>query len=85
MPDEYRRAPGCASGCRVIDGNGRRVIAPLRVDWYRMAREWNNRKATCYWCGAYSFPHAKGRGFCTHNARLTTEQLQERHEQGRYA
>ena len=83
-PDEYVRPPRCASGCRVTDATGRRVHAPLRVDWYRMAKEWHS-KATCYWCGGYSFPHARGRGFCAYNPHLTAEQLRERAEEGRWA
>lgn len=84
-PDEYVRPPRCPAGCRILDDRGRAIgWAPLRVDWWRMAREWHS-PSTCHHCGCYSFPHARGRGFCFHNPTLTAEQLQERHETGRWA
>lgn len=83
-PDEYVRPPRCRSNCRICDETGRHLrFAPLRIDWWRMAKEWGAKP--CYWCGGYSFPHARGRGFCIYNPRLTAEQCQERHEEGRWA
>jgi hypothetical protein len=83
-PDEYVRAPRCRSGCRIRDERGRVIgYAPLRVDWWRIAKEWGAKP--CYHCGGYSFPHARGRGWCVHNPRLTAEALQERAESGRWA
>jgi hypothetical protein len=72
-PDSYRRPRKCPS-CRRKD--------TLRVDWYRVAREWRVRPCRC---SNYTFPHARGRGYCEHNPSLTAEQLKERYEQGRWA
>jgi len=82
-PDEYRKPPKCPSGCRkrragrVVEG-----FAELRVDFYRILKEWG---APACNCGEYSFPHARGRGYCTHNAKLTAEDYQARAEEGRWA
>jgi hypothetical protein len=65
-PDEYIRAPKCKR-C------GRR--GTLRVDKYRTAGKERRRPCNCY---GYSFPHAKGRGWCDHNPKLTLEDLEQR-------
>lgn len=72
-PDEYQRPPRCP-GCR--------QRGTLRVDRHRMRREWGVRPCKCY---GYSFPHAKGRGYCDHNLKLTAEDFREREENNRWA
>lgn len=84
-PDDYiRRPPRCRYGCRIRDAQGRTLrFAPLRIDWWRIAKEWGARP--CYWCGGYSFPHARGRGYCEHNPKLTMQMRQDREEERRWA
>jgi len=72
QPDEYTRPRQCRHGCR----------APLRIDWYRMAAEWHRKPCRC---DGYSFPHARGRGYCMHNPELSADMLRERYEAGAYA
>jgi hypothetical protein len=51
---QYVRTPRCT-----------RCNAPItRVDWYRMKIEWEAEPCNC---GAYAYPHARGRGACVHN------------------
>lgn len=65
-PNEYARTPRCIA-CRQMT---------VKVDRYRCRVE-NRNPCRCY---GYSFPHAKGRGWCDHNPRVTTEMLQEREQ-----
>lgn len=60
-PDHYIRTPPCRT-C------GRKR---WRVDRYRMAVELKRKPCTC--CTVYVFPHAKGRGWCINNPKLTHE------------
>lgn len=69
-PGEYIRPPRCRS-C----GKGH-----YRPDPYRTSGREHAGK-TCR-CGNYSYPHARGRGYCIHNPKLTPEMLQQREEQG---
>jgi hypothetical protein len=80
QPSEYtRRTPRCPGGCRITNAEGQRVPALLRIDWYRMAREWKVERPCV--CGMwYSFPHARGRGWCEHNPKITAEDLQDLYE-----
>ncbi len=64
-PDEYLRPKKCRCCKKGL----------LRVDRYRQRIE--TRKAVCK-CFSYSFPHAKGRGWCEHNKRLTERDFEER-------
>jgi hypothetical protein len=70
QPDEYLRAPKCC---------GRRA---WRIDWYRMAAEWHVKACRC---DEYSFPHAKARGYCTHNQSVTLDDRRERWENKQWA
>lgn len=72
-PEAYVRPARCPS-CR------RR--GTMRVDWFRVVKEWHARPCRCF---GYSFPHARGRGYCEHNARLTADDLREREESRRWA
>lgn len=88
QPDEYIRVHRC--GCR----RERKRIAKAarlgisrpqtwRVDKYRTdGRE--QRGKTCN-CLGYSHPHFRARGFCDHNPRITIDDLQARHESGRWS
>lgn len=67
-PSHYVIAPKC-KGC------GR--CGTMRVDWYRIAKEWGVRPCRCL---AYTFPHLRGRGYCEHNPAITAEHLRERWE-----
>lgn len=77
-PENYIRIPPCR-GC------GSRHY---RVDRYRERVETGiggkHRRCNCL---GYSFPHAKGRGWCEHNDKLTADLLQARWSggHGRYA
>ena len=59
-PTEYVRTKRCRC-C----GKGE-----LRVDRYRQRVETKRNLCHCSW---YSFPHAKGRGYCEHNRALAGE------------
>lgn len=69
-PDEYVRP----RRCRVCGKAG------VAVDRYRARGE--RRRNVCYpgrgGCYAYSFPHARGRGWCEHNKSLTPQMVAER-------
>lgn len=56
-PDDYVRQPKCR-----MCGKGLLII-----DRYRIKVE---NKTPCK-CWGYSFPHARGRGFCEHNHNLS--------------
>lgn len=75
-PDEYVRLPPCRA-CGKAAG--------YRVDRWRMAHEVGQGAPKPCQCGAYSFPHRKGHGWCDYNARLTAEDMQTRWEEGSYA
>lgn len=70
-PDEYVRP--AALRCHAC-GKGRYRPDPHRTT----GKEW---RKPCT-CSNYHFPHARGRGFCTHNPRLTPEMMQAREEAG---
>lgn len=71
-PDEYVRPKRCRS-C----GKGR-----LRVDKYRNTGREQRKCGTCKpdltGCCGYSFPHAKGRGWCDSNPALSMDDLAAR-------
>ncbi|QJB22127.1 hypothetical protein XccvBFoX7_gp69c [Xanthomonas phage FoX7] len=73
QPEEYRRAPRCKSRCNP---------GTLRIDWYRIAAEWHARPCTC---DEYTFPHARGRGYCKHNPKISLDDREERYDQRRWA
>lgn len=58
-PTEYLRTKRCKF-CRKGE---------LRVDRFRVKRE-NKNPCRCSW---YSFPHARGRGYCEHNTAKVGE------------
>ncbi|WNL50891.1 hypothetical protein Murka_0055 [Xanthomonas phage Murka] len=47
-----------------------------------MAAEWHVRPCRC---DEYSFPHAKGRGFCKHNPVITLDDRKQRYEEGKWS
>lgn len=48
-----------------------------RVDKYRNTGREQKAVGTCR-CDHYSHPHAKGRGWCIHNTKITIEALEQR-------
>lgn len=70
-PAEYIRVPKC----------GRCGASLTYVDARRMKKEWGDKKNRCC-CYGYAFPHARGRGYCDHNPKLTAEDLRLREEGG---
>lgn len=72
LPDQYIRERRCSCKRR----------GQYRVDWYRMAAEWGVKPCRC---DEYSFPHAHGRGFCTHNQAVTIDDRKQRYEERRWA
>lgn len=64
-PDAYLRRPKCRA-CKV---------GTIHVDRYRNTREENANPCKC---SGYSFPHARGRGWCEHSTKWTAEDLHER-------
>lgn len=71
-PAEYTKHPPKCPRC------GTRITY---IDTHRARAEWGNKKARCC-CYGYAFPHARGRGFCNHNPKLTAEDLRVREEGG---
>lgn len=69
QPLEYVRPPKC----------GRCGAKITYIDFRRVRREWKMKPCRCY---GYAFPHARGRGYCEHNAKLTAEDLRLREEGG---
>ena len=69
QPAQYKRAPKCARCGSVLS----------YIDHHRIRKEWKVRPCRCY---GYAFPHAKGRGYCDHNPKLTAEDLRRREEGG---
>jgi hypothetical protein len=68
-PLEYKRPPKCG-----------RCGKPLSfIDFYRIRKEWKKKPCHCY---GYAFPHARGRGYCDYNPKLTAEDLRLREEGG---
>lgn len=72
-PSNYVREPVCQR-C----GKGH-----YRPDKYRTSGREHKGK-TCR-CGGYSFPHHRGRGYCTHNPELTVDKMRERYEARHFA
>jgi hypothetical protein len=69
QPLEYVRPPVCP-----------RCKKPITIiDWWRIRKEWKVKPCNC---GGYAFPHHRGRGYCTHNPKLTAEDLRLREEGG---
>jgi hypothetical protein len=69
-PDDYLRPRKCRACGR----------ATLKTDRYRARIE--TRRNVCYrgrgGCYEYSFPHARGRGWCEHNPQVTRQMREER-------
>lgn len=63
-PEEYRTTKPC------LWCGGK-----LRVDTYRMSKERNVIRANTCTCHNYHFPHARGRGWCQYNTKLSDEDL----------
>jgi hypothetical protein len=66
---EYKRPPKC----------GRCGALLVHMDFWRVRNEWKVKPCTCY---GYAYPHARGRGYCDHNPKLTAEDLRLRAEGG---